>query len=90
MVFFGYFREMHYLCSDQKVIDNSKKTFMNRKTMMMVLAALSFMLTACGDKQAKQVLVAENKTETAVEEQTGVNLDDAKTAIEQYLGKLPI
>ena len=43
---------------------------MNRKTMMMVLAALSFMLTACGDKQAKQVLVAENKTETAVEEQT--------------------
>jgi hypothetical protein len=31
-----------------------------------------------------------SEVKSAVEEKTGVNLDDAKTEIEQYTGKLPI
>lgn len=42
---------------------------MKTKTMIVALAALSLMLTACGEKKAKDVLAAEDKTETANENQ---------------------
>lgn len=51
---------------------------MKTKTILVAMAALSFMLTACGDKKANQVLVAENTTETKVEETTDEeDLDDS-------------
>ena len=44
---------------------------MKTKTKTMIwLAALSLMLTACGEKKAKDVLVAEDKTEAVSETQT--------------------
>ena len=42
---------------------------MKTKTMIVALAALSLMLIACGEKKAKDVLAAEDKTETANENQ---------------------
>lgn len=47
-----------------------------------------------GDLQSKANDLANNtnlsKIKSSVEEETGVNLDDAKNTIEQYTGKLPI
>jgi hypothetical protein len=42
---------------------------MKIRTLVMALAAFSFMLTACENKQANQEQKAENQTETVVEEQ---------------------
>ena len=50
---------------------------MKIRTLLMALAAFSFMLTACENKQAKQEQNNENQTETVVEEQTDeFNVDD--------------
>ena len=50
---------------------------MKIRTLVMALAAFSFMLTACENKQANQEQKTENQTETVVEEQTDAfEMDD--------------
>lgn len=43
---------------------------MKRNVIFVAVAALSFLLTACGEKKADKAQADENQTETAVEEQT--------------------
>ena len=53
---------------------------------MMALAAFSFMLIACGDKQASQEQNAENKSETAKEDNTSAEkTDDAATEEDGFI-----
>ena len=52
---------------------------------------LSTLENVTGDLQSKaNAFVNNSNIKSAVEEKTGVNLDDAKNTIEQYTGKLPI
>lgn len=57
-------------------------------------AALSSVENMTGDLQSKANDYANNanlsKVKSSVEEETGVNLDNAKNTIEKYTGKLPI
>lgn len=55
-----------------------KKTFF-----MMALAACSFMLTACGDKQASQTENAENKSETTTKETAATEKTDDAAATDE-------
>lgn len=49
---------------------------MKIRTLIMALAAFSFMLTACGNKQANQEQNTENPTETVAEEEPTFTADD--------------
>ena len=57
-------------------------------------AALSSVGNMTGDLQSKANDYVNNtnlsKIKSSVEEETGVNLDNAKNTIEKYTGKLPI
>ena len=59
-----------------------------------LLNTISAVENVTGDLQSKANNYANNTTlsevKSTVEEKTGINLDDAKTTIEQYTGKLPI
>ena len=59
-----------------------------------LVKTISTVENVTGDLQSKANDYANNtnlsKIKSTVEEKTGVNLDDAKTAIEKYTGKLPI
>lgn len=49
---------------------------MKKATLLMAVAALSFMLTACGDKKANQAQDADNETDATVEEGTETLSED--------------
>lgn len=53
-------------------------------------ATLSTVENITGDLSSKVNDTTLNNIKSSVEEETGVNLDDAKNTIEQYTGKLPI
>ena len=59
-----------------------------------LLNTISAVENITGDLQSKANDYTNNNTlsevKSTVEEKTGINLDDAKTTIEQYTGKLPI
>ena len=81
-------------CNDKNMAVHMAKSVQYKNVFPDKPDTLSSVKNITGDLHSKANDYANNtnlsKIKSTVEEETGINLDDAKSKIEQYTGKLPI